>query len=537
MVRNSDQLSPTATGYCGDPGKPSKSELTPTQTIYSEGETVVYKCLDYISLKQYRKCVKGKWMGKHAVCGKAFNDKDVVIAKVYNKETNKLIHEYNTTALLPWTKFGNSFIAERYNQPLRAYGANNYRIELYLESKAMIQLVRISLSVVNRLVDNRIKSAKWNITNVRVSPYRNCLLDSHTSVSPWAFNSTRFDFWFSCESPNTESFEKEITDKSNLVVIETKSDDILAMDLATFILAEQYTNDGNPREPVCGLPEIPIDMNAHVINHHARYALKCAPGFTPMDGTGSNGETHAIFCDRDMKWTGSLPECMPQKTCQKFELSEKHLTEVYLYDRVYYSNDSLWFAIEGTKAHFRCKNEIQIFIGKDVRVCGKDGQWSDSMPTCLDTEKGIESKLNLTTISIIIMLTLIVTFSLSALLVYCVLRAKRMQRNGINGKGLRESNIYDNYETQGLGSYGMCKDTDEMYEMVDEERYADNRQFKRQSTTQQPFYTPMTGGPYKTNYNDKNIYDDCVDDYGQQNQSQSSAPIQYEDSYVVMKMY
>ncbi|CAG2122004.1 unnamed protein product, partial [Medioppia subpectinata] len=115
------------TGYCGDPGHPVKSQVSPAQSIYNEDENVVYKCDDYISFKQYRKCSKGQWMGKHAVCayfstlfrlsiqsiGNAFRDNDVKVAKIYNSLNNKLIHEYNINGSLePFAKFGNSFIAE-----------------------------------------------------------------------------------------------------------------------------------------------------------------------------------------------------------------------------------------------------------------------------------------------------------------------------------------------------------------------------------------------------------------------------------------
>jgi hypothetical protein len=60
----------SVTGFCGDPGRPLRSQLSPDQITYSEEEPIVYKCDDYISLKQFRKCVKGKWTARNAVCGK-----------------------------------------------------------------------------------------------------------------------------------------------------------------------------------------------------------------------------------------------------------------------------------------------------------------------------------------------------------------------------------------------------------------------------------------------------------------------------------
>ncbi|CAG2176103.1 unnamed protein product [Oppiella nova] len=63
--------------------------------------------------------------------GNAFRNNDINVAKIYNKQNNTLIKEYNISgALEPFAKFGNSFIVERYGQPLRAYGAKSYRIEL-----------------------------------------------------------------------------------------------------------------------------------------------------------------------------------------------------------------------------------------------------------------------------------------------------------------------------------------------------------------------------------------------------------------------
>ena len=56
-------------GLCGDPGMPERSTLSSQQNTYNENETVVYRCDEFISLGQSRKCVRGKWRGKSAVCG------------------------------------------------------------------------------------------------------------------------------------------------------------------------------------------------------------------------------------------------------------------------------------------------------------------------------------------------------------------------------------------------------------------------------------------------------------------------------------
>ena len=56
--------------YCNDPGRPTKSQISPVQVTYTEGETVVYSCDNFVSLKQYRKCVNGRWQGEIPICGK-----------------------------------------------------------------------------------------------------------------------------------------------------------------------------------------------------------------------------------------------------------------------------------------------------------------------------------------------------------------------------------------------------------------------------------------------------------------------------------
>lgn len=56
-------------GLCGDPGKPERSLLSSHQNVYNEDESVDYRCDDFISIVQSRKCVKGKWRGESAVCG------------------------------------------------------------------------------------------------------------------------------------------------------------------------------------------------------------------------------------------------------------------------------------------------------------------------------------------------------------------------------------------------------------------------------------------------------------------------------------
>lgn len=56
--------------FCNSPGRAPRSQLSPVQLTYLENDQVQYTCDEYISLKQYRKCVRGQWEGDTPICGK-----------------------------------------------------------------------------------------------------------------------------------------------------------------------------------------------------------------------------------------------------------------------------------------------------------------------------------------------------------------------------------------------------------------------------------------------------------------------------------
>lgn len=377
--------------------------MSPVQPIYRDGDQVEYACNNFISLKQHRKCWHGKWTGGMPVCGDAFRDNDLELVNIYDLDgssddggsNGKVVAHYNLTGeLIPFTKFGNTFIAERYGKPLRAQGAINYRWELVLQKPAIIQMVRISFSVVNHLTDERLAANRFDITSVTVSEQRWCERVANHSISPWHYNSTRFDYWYFCRvrpvdahhSTMAEWIQTELASPSRVMTIDTRSDIPIVYDLATFILASPYGNNDNLSEPICGLPEVPASLEARVVNDQSNYVFTCAPNFKRVDNFG--GQFHLRQCGLDYRWHGQLPECHPIKTCRVFHESDASLVEVFKYDRVYFVNDSQWVAIADTRAFFRCKDEANIFVGKEMRVCQADGEWSDSPPNCLSTLQG-----------------------------------------------------------------------------------------------------------------------------------------------------
>ena len=115
---------------------------------------------------------------------------------------------------------------------------------------------------------------------------------------------------------------------TDLITVEIESDIPLTLDFTTFVLTQQYTNDGDQHEPICGMPELPISLDKTTTRHSAQYGITCAEGFKSADKKGIN---HSMICSTDMKWRGSPPQCVPEKTCPK--LSNGDTTEVFQYKK------------------------------------------------------------------------------------------------------------------------------------------------------------------------------------------------------------
>src|SRR5258707_581283 len=67
---------------CGFPGQPINTPPIPLKTSYEDGEEVVYSACPYSYLlrSQKRMCVRGRWEGPEARCGKknVFNTPDLI---------------------------------------------------------------------------------------------------------------------------------------------------------------------------------------------------------------------------------------------------------------------------------------------------------------------------------------------------------------------------------------------------------------------------------------------------------------------------
>jgi hypothetical protein len=120
------------------------------------------------------------------------------------------------------------------------------------------------------------------------------------------------------------------------------------------------------------------------------------------------------------------------------------------------------------------------------------------------------------------MLTLILTFSLTALLIYCYIKVKRNRSKQLSS---RNSNIYADYD---LTDDELKQFDAQMYETISDERYADNR------INRTPLYnqmSSMSNATENTNNNENLFYDDCIDHTAHRKNVKD-----FDDSYFVMKV-
>lgn len=347
----SGQTTPEVLSFCGDPGRPPRSQVSPIKSTYTEGESVTYTCNEFFFLEQNRKCVKGRWVGPPPVCGKAFKNNDVTHVLYRNLDTGSVTNEYHLAGKLKeLKKFGNSFLAARYELPVRGEGAKNYRVELTLEHTAHVQIVRVSFSVVDHLFNEDLKEAKFNVTSVSAAHGQECSRIAQNSVVPWVYNSTRFDFWYVCRASDPDRKYQPDMDLTDRIVIETACNFEVKIDLATFMLAETYNNRGNRSDPICGLPEVPLGLESHGVIYQSQYSFSCAPNFRQI----STSSGQFMTCGHDMNWHGELPKCLPIRICPLLKTEPNQTVEVFKYDRVFYGDNSSWLPVPGSQAFHRC---------------------------------------------------------------------------------------------------------------------------------------------------------------------------------------
>jgi len=255
--------------------------------------------------------------------------------------------------------------------------------------------VKIDFSFVNYtlLTEEQTQKLKFNI-NLFVSPERKCVLDYLKNDTNWKENGVRFDHYFICDSNSFDAYKRDIENPGDYMIVETQllADHYLPYDLVGIILYEAH---GTKEEPLCGEPEVAISQLSRMKLQHREYVIECQ---TEKGWTNVSKKKHIIpetsiyglKCVGDMKWNGSYPECIPLNPCPLNELlsgaSSGH-TIINSFNRLYFLNETEYYAYEGTEVEYICLKSSNDFIGKRNMTCLKNGVWNGPMYNCYGMNK------------------------------------------------------------------------------------------------------------------------------------------------------
>ncbi len=236
------------------------------------------------------------------------------------------------------------------------------------------------------------KAEKVKSKIINANPYRNCKQSDKSRKAPADSEktSTRFSYWFLCDSESIN--DQKLKNITNFLKFEIKSTDNEKLDLFGFTidLIKAYKEGNNTK---CGKPEVPIGLRSKTISEMSEYSFDCSQEFNRVNGL--ENEVFKFKCQSDMKYSGNLPQCTPNFSCELFQKSTKDSAEVSAYENVYFKNQTYWLPIEGTKAHFKCSTKTNTRDIKEIRICGKFGKWNDNGPHCSSNYNGMNSRLSL----------------------------------------------------------------------------------------------------------------------------------------------
>lgn len=236
------------------------------------------------------------------------------------------------------------------------------------------------------------KAEKVQFGIINANPYRNCKPSdkSYKTSADSEKISTLFSHWFLCEKDSESINDQKL--RNITIKFEIKSTDNEKLDLFGFTidLIKAYKERKSTK---CGKPEVPIGLRDKTISEMSEYSFDCSQEFKKVNGL----ENEVNFkCNSNMKYEENLPQCTPKFSCQPFQTSTKDSAEVSTYENVYFKNKNDWLAIEGTAAHFRCSTKMHNRDIRQIRICGKYGQWDDStIPLCSSNHNGMNSRLSL----------------------------------------------------------------------------------------------------------------------------------------------
>ncbi|CAG2110691.1 unnamed protein product, partial [Medioppia subpectinata] len=380
-------------GKCGYPGKPYRAKLEPDNKLqYDEGEEVSYQCVDFWSFIKTRRCEKGRWTGEQARCGD-FVNKTILMRDSRLEDITDgppvLVFEYlNMTLIERKWKHPNAFTSNRFPKArLRVTDTRKYKWSFNFTVPTVKLFVRISFNFINftQLSPKDKENFSFNVS-MEVSPYRKCRLN-HQSGDIWRESGNKLENDFICDTDSHEDTRLDVADPPNYMVLETQASHPLHHELIAVFLGKSY---GTEDEPLCGDPEIMSGQVSRFNVQFRDYSIVCRNDkfkyistYNPdLPGT----PTHSMKCQPDMKWKGSYPDCIPLKPCPLNDLLKGlqfNQTVITSLDKLYFFNESEYYAIEGSEVNYGCSNPSNdILVGKESRLCMKSGVWMGAEPYC-----------------------------------------------------------------------------------------------------------------------------------------------------------
>ncbi|HEY6437407.1 MAG TPA: CCP domain-containing protein [Ignavibacteriaceae bacterium] len=316
--------------------------------------------------------------------------KDVKVEDISNpdKPILKFEHLDMNITNTSW-KYPNAFTSNRFKKArLRIIDTKRYKWSFRFTAPTVKLFVRINFNFINYTFLT--PEQKQNFTffiSLFVSPERKCVLEEQ-SDDKWREHGRKTDCDFTCDSISTDAYKRDIENPGDYMVMETQASHPLHHELIAVFFGKVY---GTLDEPLCGEPEVSVSHLSRFNQQYKDYIIDCKSEKTWLYVSKQNDaipETtiHGLKCKGDMIWNGSYPECIPLKPCPLDRLligPNSNQTVISSYDGLYFFNESIYYAHEGTQVHYGCVNPgLDILVGKETRVCFKNGSWSGAEPYC-----------------------------------------------------------------------------------------------------------------------------------------------------------
>lgn len=317
---------------------------------------------------------------------KNVNAKDVKIEDISNPEKPVTVLEYININLTKGTwKYPNSFADGRFKPlKLKVFGTKKYKWNFTFDIPVVKLFVKINMNFINYTYLSAEQKKNFTfLIDMFVSPDRKCSVDFQNEEK-WKDNGGKINTFISCDSLSLEGHKRDVENPGNYLTMETESNVELHYYLLALIFGKAYNSHN---EPFCGEPELSVSHSSRFKKQYRDYDISCKSDkkWKQMDSESS------LECVGDMKWSGSYPECRPIKSCPIDKLlsdPNSNETIVSSLDGLYFYNESHYYAIEGSETHYVCMNPTtHIMVGKESRICSKDGLWSGAEPYCYGIEK------------------------------------------------------------------------------------------------------------------------------------------------------